>query len=169
MSTSRQDGGRTDASADLQDLLRHNVRLDRIEYVPVDRLKLHDRRLRKRSAETATALKTSLSSFGIVLPILIDQNNIVIGGEGIVEAARGLGYRDVPTVRVDHLDANEVRLLRIALNKLGEQSEWDKIELAHEFEELLSIDIDLGYEVTGFSTVEMALSDQMHRLVIGMG
>jgi hypothetical protein len=75
----------------------------------------------------------------------------------------------VPTVRVDHLDANEVRLLRIALNKLGEQSEWDKIELAHEFEELLSIDIDLGYEVTGFSTVEMALSDQMHRLVIGMG
>lgn len=155
MSTSLRDGGRADASADLQTLLRHNVRLDRVEYIPVDRLKLHDRKLRKRSAEAATALKTSLSSFGIVLPILIDQHNTVIGGEGIVEAARGLGYRDVPTVRIDHLDANEVRLLRIALNKLGTQSEWDKVELAAEFTELLSLDVDLAYEVTGFETPEI--------------
>lgn len=155
MATSLRDGGRTDASADLRNLLRHNVRLDRIEYIPTDRLKMHDRKLRKRSLEAATALKNSLSSFGIVLPILIDQHNTVVGGEGIVEAARSLGYKDVPTVRIDHLDANEVRLLRIALNKLSEQSEWNNIELAHEFEELLSLDIDLGYEVTGFSTVEI--------------
>lgn len=160
MPSSSRDEDRADASAGLHTMLRHNIRLDRIEYVPVDQLKLHDRRLRKRSPAALEALKTSVSSFGLVLPILIDQHNIIVGGEGIVEAARALGHREVPTVRIDHLDAAELRLLRIALNKLAEQSEWNTIELAQEFGELLSLDVELGYEVTGFSTV--AIDNLVH-------
>lgn len=146
--------GERDVSPDIQQL-RHNVRLDRIEYLPVGDLVLYGRRLRTRKDAGKRALVASVSSFGIVLPILIDGNSVVVAGEGILEAARTLGYTEVPTLRVDHLDTNEVRLLRIALNKLGEQSDWNRIELAAEFTELLSLEIDLAYEVTGFATPEI--------------
>jgi DNA modification methylase len=139
----------------LQHILRHNVRLDRINYVAVDQLKGYQRKLRKRRDDAADGLKNSVASFGVVLPILVDQHFTIIGGEGIVEAARSLGYTEVPTIQIDHLDEAEVRMLRLALNKLAEKSEWDKVELAAEFTELLSLDTEIAYEVTGFGTIEI--------------
>lgn len=135
--------------------LRHNVRLDRIEYRPIASLHNYERRLRKRSAAGLASLANSIVAFGFVAPILIDASSTIIAGEGLVEAAQSLGYHEVPTLRVDHLDAGEVRLLRLALNKLAESSEWDTIELAAEFNELLSLDLSLDYEVSGFGTIEV--------------
>jgi DNA modification methylase len=97
----------------------------------------------------------SVSAFGIVAPVLIDEHNTIIAGEGIAEAARRLGHVEIPTLRIEHLSEGEVRLLRIALNKLAETSEWNTIELSAEFEELLSMDLDVAYEVTGFGTIEV--------------
>jgi DNA modification methylase len=155
MNTCRKRVPAKDASPDIQQILRHNVRLDRISYVAIDQLRTYERSLRKRKNGGAEALKNSVSSFGIVLPVLIDSKMTIIGGEGIVATARDLGYTEVPTVRIDHLDDAEVRMLRIALNKLAETSEWNRIELAAEFAELVTLDIDLAYEVTGFDTVEI--------------
>ena len=145
-------GGTTD---NISTILRHNVRLDRIEYIRIDALNSYGRKLRRRVKGTIEALKASLQAFGIVSPILIDASNTIIGGEAIVEAARALGYVDVPTIRVEHLDEAEVRFLRLALNKLSENSRWDEVELAVEFTELIEMDTVLAYEVTGFSTPEI--------------
>lgn len=145
-------GGTTD---NIATILRHNVRLDRIEYIRIDALNSYGRKLRRRLKGAIEALKASLKAFGIVSPILIDANNTIIGGEAIVEAARALGYVDVPTIRVEHLDEAEVRFLRLALNKLSENSRWDEVELAVEFTELIEMDTVLAYEVTGFSTPEI--------------
>lgn len=141
-------------SADLT-RLRHNVRFDQVRYLPMAQLRSPERKLRKRSNVAKQALKASVEGFGIVLPILVDAHDMIISGEGIVEAAKALGYADVPTLRIEHLDDNEVRLLRIALNKLGEVSQWDQIELSAEFAELLSLEVDLAYEITGFATPEI--------------
>lgn len=151
---SASESGERSVSPDIQ-RLRHNVRLDRIVYLPIKEIRSYERKLHKRSDAAARALAASVAGFGIVLPILIDEAATIIAGEGIVEAARSLGYTEVPTLRVEHLDADEVRLLRIALNKLGEQSQWDRVELAAEFTDLLSLDVDLAYEVTGFETPEI--------------
>ena len=110
--------------------LRHNVRLDHVQYVAIEELTGYERKLRKRKDEGRQALMASVASFGIVVPILIDASHVIIAGEGIVEAARALGYTEVPTLRIDHLDETEVRLLRIALNKLPTMSDWDQVELA---------------------------------------
>ena len=136
-------------------IFRHNVRLDKIVYVPIDQIKGYSRDLRRRSDAGREALKNSVSCFGIVAPILIDQHDVIIAGAGIVEAARAVGYTEVPTVRIDHLGDGEVRLLRLALNKLTETSTWNDPELAVEFIELLSLDLTLDYEVTGFNTIEI--------------
>ena len=131
----------------------HNFRLGPIEQIEIDLLKGYGRKLRKRSDKGRDALLASVRSFGIVLPVLIDAQNGIIGGEGIVEAARAAGYTQVPVVRIEHLDEGAARLLRITLNKVGEDPEWDQHELAAEFSELLEMDLELDCNVTGFDTV----------------
>lgn len=139
----------------IQTIVRHNVRLDRIIYRRLTELKTHHRKLRKRSAAAQAALQASVSSFGLVVPILVDRNGVIIDGEALVEAARAIGYTEVPVIVIDHLDEDEVRFLRIALNRLAELADWQQAELALEFEELLGLDIDLGCEVTGFTSIEI--------------
>jgi DNA modification methylase len=136
-------------------MMRHNVRLDRIEYLPTDHLKLYGRQLRKRKAIYLEAMRTSVSTFGIVLPLLIDQHNTVIAGEGVLEAAKSLGITEVPIVRVEHLHEEQVRLLRLALNKMSDHSDWNQIELKAEFGELMQIEMDIALDVSGFSNPEI--------------
>ncbi|MES2288185.1 MAG: DNA methyltransferase [Pseudomonadota bacterium] len=142
-------------TTDIQTIVKHNVRLDRIHYRAIDALRMYERKLRKRSIRAETALRNSVATFGIVLPILVDHDNLVIGGEGIVEAARQLGYTEVPTIMLDHLDETEKRILRIALNKLSEGGEWEDKELGLEFLELSKIELDVGVEISGFSSIEI--------------
>jgi ParB-like chromosome segregation protein Spo0J len=60
---------------------------------------------------------------------------MVIDGESRLAAARQLGLASVPCIRVDHLNESEQRLLRLAVNRLGEKGSWDIAELEVEFKE----------------------------------
>ena len=132
----------------------HNVRLT-IDYRPIVELKCYERTLRKRSKRYRQNMLGSVGQFGIVLPILINERSVILAGEGVFEAARELGIVEVPTTRIEHLDGEQERLLRIGLNKLGEQSDWDMGALSVEFGDLLAQNIDIDFEVTGFSTPEV--------------
>jgi hypothetical protein len=59
----------------------------------------------------------------------------------------------VPCIRVDHLDETEQRLLRLAVNRLGEKGFWDFGELEAEFKELIIADAPI--EISGFGTDEV--------------
>jgi hypothetical protein len=61
----------------------------------------------------------------------------------------------VPCIRVDHLDETEQRLLRLAVNRLGEKGSWDLDELKVEFEELTIADAPI--EISGFGADEVEL------------
>ena len=60
---------------------------------------------------------------------------------------------EVPCIVVDHLDSAAQRLLRIALNRIGEKGAWDSDALRVEFAEL----IELGEEIvlSGFELAEV--------------
>ena len=81
------------------------------------------RETRKHPPAQVRKLKESLDRFGFVLPILIDGENRVVAGWGLVLAARKLGVVDVPAVIVSDLSEADLRLLRLALNRLGEDFE----------------------------------------------
>ncbi|WP_260596653.1 DNA modification methylase [Sphingomonas endolithica] len=100
-------------------------------------------------------MQASISRFGLILPILIDQDGTIIGGEGVFEIAKECGFTEVPTIRIDHLDEVNTRLLRLALNRIAEESSWDTVELTDEWRELQPLTIDLNYEVSGFTTPEI--------------
>jgi DNA modification methylase len=87
------------------------------------------------------------------VPVLVGQGDTVLDGWIRVEAARTLGLDRVPCVRMDHLTEAEQRLLRIAVNRLGEKGEWDLDALRLEFEELILEEAPI--EVAGFTLDEI--------------
>ena len=70
-----------------------------------------------------------------------------------VEAAKLLGLPHIPCIRANHLSTPERRLVRMALNRLGEKGSWDFDELKLELEELILENAPV--EITGFSMTEV--------------
>src|SRR6202140_985328 len=130
-----------------------------IEAYPVDALKSHVRKLRKSDPAHVREIANSISALGFNVPLLIGKDNVVVDGNSRLEAAKLLGLSSVPCIRVEYLDETEQRLLRLAVNRLGEKGFWDVGELEAEFKELIIADVPI--EISGFG------SDEIDKVVIG--
>jgi ParB-like chromosome segregation protein Spo0J len=128
------------------------------KFVPVSTLKALGRETRTHPPAQVRKLAESLDRFGFVLPILVDGENRVVAGWGLVLAARKVGVADVPAVVVSDLSEADLRLLRLALNRLGEDSSWDVDALKLEFGDLLEISSDIDLTVSGFEMGEIDVS-----------
>ncbi len=109
----------------------------RLEYMDVKAVKAASRRVRSRDAAQAARIRGSIERFGISRPILVNSGYEVIEGHGVLEAAKALGVEKIPCVVADHLGPEAQRLLRLAINRLGETGSWDFDELRVEFQELI--------------------------------
>ena len=128
-------------------------------YVPLGDLRSLARRIRKLDPGHVRDVAATKSELGFCDPILIGKSNVVIDGEVRLEAAKLLGLGEAPCVRIDHLSDEEQRLLRLAVNRLGEKGEWNLDELRIEFEELILADAPI--EISGFDL------DEIDQIVIG--
>jgi hypothetical protein len=119
---------------------------------------------RPRDAQTLPAqirkLQASLEQFGFVLPIVIDVDSRVIAGWGLVGAARRLDLTEVPAVTIADLDEAKMRMLRLALNRLGEDSGWDLDALKLEFADIVEISSDIDLRLSGFEMAEIDVAFQ---------
>jgi len=117
-------------------------------------LKLRTDNPRVHSKKQIAQLQKSIQKFGFVRPVLVDDQDEVVAGNGSTMAAIGLGMSDIPTVCVSHLSPAEIRAYVIADNKLAENSGWDRGLLALQLKEL---EVSLDFEVTdlGFETAEI--------------
>jgi hypothetical protein len=122
-------------------------------YVPLEELRLPSRAIRKLDAAHAHEVANAISTLGFCAPVLVGKDNAVIDGAIRVHAARQLGLGRVPCVRIEHLSEVEQRVLRLAINRLGEKGEWNLDELKVEFEELIFADAPI--EVSGFTLDEI--------------
>ena len=129
-----------------------------IDFLPVDRIKPNPGNPRKHDAAQIGQIASSIEAFGLVVPLLITPDEALIAGHAVLEAAKQLGYREVPVVRVPHSEP-ERRALALTLNRLAEKAAWDPALLKAEFETLLEFDanFDLSFdpEVTGFAWAEI--------------
>ncbi|HVU22151.1 MAG TPA: DNA methyltransferase [Rhizomicrobium sp.] len=121
--------------------------------IPIDDLKTAQRKLRKKDSAHVREVAATISALGFCDPILIGKDNLILDGEIRVEAARLVGSLSVPAIRIDHLSSAEQRLLRLAVNRLGEKGQWDLAALKIEFEELILEDAPI--EIAGFSLPEI--------------
>jgi len=120
-------------------------------------LRFYPTNARKHSKEQIEQVACSITEFGFLNPVLIDQNSEIIAGHCRVLAAKKLGMKSVPTLTISHLNDAQVRAYRLADNKLVENSTWNEELLRLELLELATDDITFDIEVTGFSTTEIDL------------
>ena len=125
-----------------------------IEYVSPDVLKPYRRNARTHSQRQIEQIADSIRAFGFVSPLLADAAGELIAGHGRLAAAKLLGRKEVPVVRIEHLHEAQKRALGLADNRLAELAGWDPDLLALEFKDLLDFDLklDLTFDlsITGF-------------------
>lgn len=123
-------------------------------------LKLNPRNARVHPEKQIEQIALSIEQFGFNNPVLADDQNNVLAGEGRVKAAKRLGLHLIPALRIEHLNAAEKRAFVLADNKLAEGSDWSTNILTLELQELA--DLDFNLELTGFGPgeIEALLGDQ---------
>lgn len=126
-----------------------------IEWVSSELLGVPKRKLRTHPERQILQLVANIEQFGFLVPVLVDEHLNLITGVGRLEAARRLGLKSIPVIRISHLTPAQIRAFRIADNRLAELSDWNRAELALELKELGELDLDFSLELTGFTLDEI--------------
>lgn len=115
-----------------------------IEYLPVDSLKPYENNARKHADEDVNAIAESIDRFGFDDPIGIwSADNLIVEGHGRLIAAKKLGMKTVPCIRLDHLSDEERRAYALAHNRTAELSGWDFAIRDEELAKIGEIDMSL--------------------------
>ena len=125
--------------------------------LPLEALRVNEANARLHPRKQIEALAKSISEFKYFNPIVIDEYNLIIAGEGRYRAGEMLRLREVPVIRISGLSPARKRALALADNKLPEGAAWNRKQLALEIPEL-STQLQaegLDIEVTGFTAPEI--------------
>jgi len=123
----------------------------KIEALPIGSLRPAPYNPRIFSDDNMRKLEKSLREFGIVEPIVINQDNTVIGGHQRLRALEKLGKAEVPCVRVN-LNKTKEKALNLALNKIV--GEFDSPKLKDVLEEIDTGELE-DIEISGFDEGEI--------------
>jgi DNA modification methylase len=125
----------------------------KVEMLATSILTPNPQNARRHPDKQIEQLAANIRRFGFPVPILADQENMIIAGHGRWEAAKKLALVQVPVIRVQFLDPAERRAFALADNRLAELSSWDPEILSGELETLF----ESGFDITtiGFSTADL--------------
>ena len=112
----------------------------------LDDLKHPEKNVRIHSEQQIRELERSLEKFGQTRALVVDENNVILIGNGLYEAMVSLGYQEASVYVKTELSENDKKKLMIADNKtyaLG----IDNLDTLNEFLEELQGDLDIpGYD-----------------------
>jgi DNA modification methylase len=132
----------------------------RIEYRSIGDLVLDARNPRHHAQKQINQIADSIREFGFIVPVVVDHDQQVVIGHARVLAAKRLQMAKVPVVEIRHLSKAQLKALRIADNRLAQNSHWDERLLGENFLELKELEIDFDLSITGFSLPEIDLTIQ---------
>lgn len=95
----------------------------------------------RRNDNAVDYVAKSIEQFGFKVPIVIDNNDIVVCGHTRMKAAKKLGLKTVPCIIADDLTDEQIKAFRLADNKVSEQAQWDFELLDKELNEISGIDM----------------------------
>jgi hypothetical protein len=131
-------------------VMANSKKVSTITLLSTSALTPHPNNPRKHTLKQMRALSVSMDTFGFNAPILIDKNRQIVAGHGRFEAAKLLGYSEVPVVSLDHLSPEKAKAYMLADNQLTDRSSWDDAALAVHLKELSELALDFNIEATGF-------------------
>jgi ParB family transcriptional regulator, chromosome partitioning protein len=115
-----------------------------IEQVSIEALIPYARNSRTHSDAQVAQIAASIKEFGFTNPVLIDQDDGIIAGHGRTLAARKLGLKEVPCIRLPNLSEAQKRAYVIADNNLALNAGWDIDMLKVEIDSLNELNFDIS-------------------------
>ena len=113
-----------------------------IEKIKISELVQDPKNARTHSEKNLKAIKGSLKKFGQQKPIVVSMENVVIAGNGTMQAAKELGWDELYVKRAN-LSEIDSAAFALADNKTAELAEWDDLMLSKTLDNLLNE----GFEV----------------------
>lgn len=118
---------------------------------PIKDLKTQSKNPRRMSEQEGAQLESSLRKFGVVEPVVITQDNIVIGGHQRLRLLKRQGLKDVGCMQAQEaLTEEQLDELTIRLNKNNGSFDFDLLGNGYDAEDLVS---------WGFSMEELHLEE----------
>jgi DNA modification methylase len=117
---------------------------DNVERWPIGRLTPYANNARLHSAADLDKLAASIRKWGWTMPVLADEDGMLLAGHARVAAAAKLGLTSIPVVVARCWSEDEKRAYRLADNQLGACASWDPEQLSKELRDLKFAEFDLG-------------------------
>lgn len=113
----------------------------KIEYIEIEKLNHYDNNSKIHTKEQIEHIANSIREFGFNDPLgIAGEDNLVLEGNGRVEAAKLLDMKKLPCVRLDHLTKEEQQAYVIAHNSLNLETGFDDGILFQELKNLQEFD-----------------------------
>lgn len=101
----------------------------------------------RKNDEAVKYVAESIREFGFKVPIVIDDDHVIVAGHTRWKAAKKLGLEEVPCVIADDLTEEQIKAFRLADNKVAEKAEWDFDLLFVELDDIVDLDMTaFGFE-----------------------
>jgi DNA modification methylase len=134
---------------------------DRLERWPIERLIPYANNSRLHSEVDLDKIGAGILNWGWTMPVLADEEGVLLAGHARVGAAAKLGLKSIPVIVARGWSEEEKRAYRLADNQLAARASWDPEQLRDELRELEFAGFDLG--LIGFDP------DQLETILAGLG
>jgi ParB-like chromosome segregation protein Spo0J len=128
-----------------------------IRQISIGQLRPNPANVRTHPKKQIALLARGIKTFGFVVPIIADENYVILAGHARWQAAKMLGLKSVPVVILSGLSEAQRRAYQLADNKLTERASFDRAALAVELNQLAPLleEHGLSIELTGFEPAEI--------------
>ena len=128
-----------------------------LKQVATSSLRSHRSNSRTHPKRQLRLLARSIEQFGFTVPIIVDDDGVILAGHGRWLAAKELGLQTVPVLVLNDLSDAQKRAYLLADNKLAEKAGWDRAALAVELNSLTPLLEESGLDIslTGFEPAEI--------------
>ena len=125
------------------------------EIAPIRSLRPHPRNYRKHPEDQLAHLARSLQQYGFYRPVVVANDNTVLAGHGLLDAAKSIGLTEAPIIRFAFGPDDPIALkLVVADNEIGRLAEIDDRTMTELLKELLAAQEELLG--TGFNEEQLA-------------
>lgn len=121
---------------------------ENIEMIPIEEIKIVKNNPNKHTEEHIAEIVKSIHKYGLMVPVLKNNNNQLITGEGRYNSLKRMQCRYIATLTIENTSPEILRAYRIADNQLTRSTAFEYSTLKKEFNFLYKYKIqgtDLGF------------------------